>query len=268
MPTKVVAQDAVLGGDQLSGEKLTAENIMKEKPVILDVRPAFEFNLSHVPGAINIQWGDFSSSNSRYRGLLQTDLFALARRLSLIGIDPDVKVVVLGKGSQGSGEEGRVAWTLKILGIHDVYTLLNTSYRALNVTKENLPPENKPYWKPQVHESLRTSVKEFKNKVEKTDQDTVVLDVRSPQEFNLHNLSQIKSVKVSVINIEWKAFFNEKGFPSQKVESLLANHKITNKTNLLIISDHGVRSGAVTYALNFLGYKKASNFAGGYEQLN
>src|SRR5690349_21817188 len=121
-PTKVVTQEPVMSEGQF------AESLMKDKPVLLDVRPAFEFNLAHVPGAINVRWEDFSQSNPQSRGLLDNDLFSLARRLSLVGIDPDTKVIVLGKGPQGTGEEGRVAWTLKVLGVKDVYTMLHTQY--------------------------------------------------------------------------------------------------------------------------------------------
>ncbi|WP_374073682.1 sulfurtransferase [Bdellovibrio bacteriovorus] len=259
-PTKIVTQEPVIG------ESITAEKLMKDNPVILDARPAFEFNLAHVPGAINVRWEDFSQQNPKSRGLLQTDLFALARRLSLIGVDPQTKVLVLGKGPQGMGEEGRIAWTLKVLGVKEVYTLLHNSYREMNTTKEAPLVQNKAYWKPEVAENLATDLKDFKAMVGKAESALVVIDVRSPQEFALRNLSQVKDVKVPVVNIEWSEFFGEKGLPNKKVERALYEKNISKDTKILILSNHGVRSGAVTYALNFLGYKKASNFAGGYEQ--
>lgn len=259
-PTKIVTQEPVIG------ENITAERLMKDNPVILDARPSFEFNLAHVPGAINVRWEDFSQQNPKSRGLLQPDLFALARRLSLIGVDPQTKVLVLGKGSQGAGEEGRVAWTLKVLGVKEVYTVLHTSYREMNPTKEAPLVQNKPYWKPEVAETLTTDFKDFKNLVSKVDSSVVVIDVRSAQEYALRNLSQIKDVKATVINVNWTDFFGEKGLPDKKIERALYEKNISKDTKILVISNHGVRSGAVTYALNFLGYKKASNFAGGYEQ--
>nr|WP_295900598.1 rhodanese-like domain-containing protein [uncultured Bdellovibrio sp.] len=259
-PTKIVTQEPVIG------ENITAERLMKDNPVILDARPSFEFNLAHVPGAINVRWEDFSQQNPKSRGLLQPDLFALARRLSLIGVDPQTKVLVLGKGPQGAGEEGRVAWTLKVLGVKEVYTVLHTSYREMNPTKEAPLVQNKPYWKPDIAETLTTDFKDFKNLVSKVDNSVVVIDVRSAQEYALRNLSQIKDVKASVINVNWTEFFGEKGLPDKKIERALYEKNISKDTKILVISNHGVRSGAVTYALNFLGYKKASNFAGGYEQ--
>ncbi|NUN07101.1 MAG: ABC transporter ATP-binding protein [Bdellovibrio sp.] len=259
-PTKITVQEPLIG------ETLTAEALMKNQPVILDARPAFEFNLAHAPGAINVRWEDFSQNNPKSRGLLQADLFALARRLSLVGVDPESKVVVLGKGRLGSGEEGRIAWTLKVLGVKEVYTLVHTSYREMNATKEAPLTQNKPYWKPQVAENLSIDFKEFKNFSESEKKLGVIVDVRSAQEFALRNLTQSKGVKAQVLNLPWQDFFDDKGLPNKKIASALAENGITTDTRVIFISNHGVRSGAATYVLQYLGYKKAQNFAGGYEQ--
>lgn len=259
-PTKITVQEPLIS------ETVTAEALMKNQPVILDVRPAFEFNLAHAPGAINVRWEDFSQNNPKSRGLLQTDLFALARRLSLIGVSPETKVLVLGKGRLGSGEEGRIAWTLKVLGVKEVYTLLHTSYREMNTTKEAPLTQNKPYWKPEVAENLSVDFKEFKNLTESETKEAVIVDVRSAQEFALRNLTQSKSVKSPVINVEWKDFFDDRGLPNKKIETVLTSKGISKDTRVVFISNHGVRSGAATYVMQYLGYKKAQNFAGGYEQ--
>ncbi len=275
--TKVTSQEAVIG------ESITAEKLMKQKPVILDVRPSFEFNLAHVPGAINVRWEDFSRPEAKNRGLLQNDLFALARRLSLIGIDPETKVVVLGKGREGNGEEGRVAWTLKVLGVQQVYTLLHTSYRQLNPREIPAPVKNKPYWKPQVDEDLTVHLAEFRayatGKVDKTNfsprygykpieavENLVILDVRSSQEFAQRNLSQFKDVKAKVVSMEWRELFDAANLPSKKAVELLAAKGVLKNNIIFVISNHGVRSGAATYALQYLGFGRVSNFSGGYEQ--
>lgn len=244
---------------------LTAESLLKGQPVILDARPAFEFNLAHVPGAINVRWEDFSQQNPKSRGLLQKDLFALARRLALIGIDPATKVLVLGKGPQGSGEEGRIAWTLKVLGVREVYTLWHTAYREMNTVKEAPMPQNKAYWKPDVVESLYVELQEFKAQTSLKQSGVVILDVRPAEEFALRNFSQIKNVKSAVVNIPWQDFFGDKGLPRKEVEVVLAQKGLTKNSRILVVSNHGVRSGAVTYALTTLGFTGVSNFAGGYE---
>lgn len=297
-PTQVLSQEPIISGT------MTAEKILAEKPVILDVRAPFEFNLSHVPGAINVRWEDFSQQDPPYRGLLQVDLFSVARRLSLIGIAPDSKVVVLGKGRQGLGEEGRVAWTLQVLGVKNVYTLVHTSYRALNSKEASAPVQNKPYWKPSVDESLTLGLEQvqalafqqlpsvkysskarrkslgglpagafdapmpsvFGLKFNEAKEKVILLDVRSAQEFSVRNVSQFNNVKSPVVNIEWREFYDDKGLPGREIEKTLSQKGISKDNIILVISNHGVRSAAVTYALRTLGYVKVANFAGGYEQ--
>ncbi|MNJ94736.1 Thiosulfate sulfurtransferase GlpE [compost metagenome] len=294
-PTKVTEQDAALVE---SGKNIAS--LMKEKPVILDARSSFDFNLNHVPGAINVRWEDFSQQDARARGVLERDLFAVARRLSLVGIDPTTPVLVLGKGSLGGGEEGRVAWTLKVLGIENVTTANINTLRGQNPREEPLV-QNKPYWMPQVDESLWVDMKVFKdlvrNKliprslpsrakgatakattaagktimglpVEELMPRVVVLDVRGVQEFYIENLTQKKDVSVSVSQVDWTEFFNASGMPNKAILAKLEEKGITKDSYIFVISKHGVRSGAVTYALRELGWEHVTNVAGGYEQWN
>lgn len=242
----------------------SVKNLLKAEAVILDARPAFEFNLSHAPNSVNVRWEDFSQANPMSRGVLEPDHFALARRLALIGVSPETRVIVLGKGKQGAGEEGRIAWTLKVLGVQEVFTLVHTSFRAQNPRPEQSLVKNKPYWKPPVENSLQLSVKDFKADAVKTH--TFVLDVRSQSEFSHRSLKQNSKFKGKVLHVEWKEFFKDDGLPNKKVIETLAAQGIQPQSRLIVISNHGVRSGAVTYALQYLGFNKVTNFAGGYEQ--
>ena len=259
MPTKVVSQESVQGGDQKS-----LEQFKKNNPVILDVRSPFDFNLMHMPGAINVRWEDFSQNEAHTRGLLQRDLFGIARRLSLIGIALDSKVLVVGKGLRGAGEEGRVAWTLRVLGVKDVMTLNHDHFREANPREANPPVENKAYWKPLVDETLFIEARDFK--ALSTDEKVVILDVRALPEFQQDNVLKKKGIKATVVNIDWKEFFQANGTAKSKLDAVLAAKNIEPDQVILVMSNHGVRSAAVTYALRGAGYKQVRNFAGGLEQ--
>ena len=69
-------------------------SFLKLKPVILDARNPLDFSVSHAPGAISAQWQDFNKVQPGHRGLLQEDELAIARRLSLWGIDPETPVTL------------------------------------------------------------------------------------------------------------------------------------------------------------------------------
>jgi thiosulfate/3-mercaptopyruvate sulfurtransferase len=88
--------------------------------VVIDARPSFVFGFEHIPRAINLQWDDFSQAEPSQKGVLQSDLFSVARRLARLGISPESKVIVVGRGLHGIGEEGRIAWMLAYLGVSRV----------------------------------------------------------------------------------------------------------------------------------------------------
>ena len=258
-PTKMVSQESQ------PKPAIKGAEILQQNPVILDVRPAFDFNLAHTPGAINVRWEDFSQQNPKSRGLPLVDRVSMARRLALVGVDLKTPVVVLGKGSLAQGEEGRVAWTLMLLGVEQVYTLNASLLKDRSVVREAPPVENKPYWFPndKAFEKVMIALNDFKKVV--MDTNVIVLDVRSPEEVRLQSLQQSKKIKASVKALDWKKFFTPQGAANEAILSELQAMGISADSNLIIISNHGVRSGAATYALHRLGWKNVRSFAGGYE---
>lgn len=261
LPTKVTVQEP------LQSATLTAEDLRKTNGVIIDARPAFDFNMAHAPGAINIAWQDFSRPEPQAKGLLQNDTYAIARRLSLVGIDPETSVIVLGKGAAGAGEEGRIAWILKYLGVKSVYTLNVSAFRELNNNPNKQAPlvKNKPYWKPVLDENILVDTKIFKEKVAG---DVFVIDVRSANEYALPQTVRGKWKTQKVYNIPWTEFFKKDGLVQASVQKKLDESGIKKTDEVILISNQGVRSGAVSFALKQLGYVKPMNFAGGYNQIN
>jgi thiosulfate/3-mercaptopyruvate sulfurtransferase len=94
----------------------------------------------------------------------------------------------------------------------------------------------------------------------------VILDVRASAEYGINNLTKYKNVKAPVVQLEWKEFFNEDNSVKKDIEKKLESKGITKDKIVMVISNHGVRSGAVTYALRESGFRQSVNFAGGYEQ--
>ncbi len=278
-PTKVYSDSPALSRKQGQQEKL------REGVVILDVRPPFEFNMSHVPGAINVAWEDFSRRRPEARGLIDKDLHSITRRLALIGIDPSVPVLILGRGKNGRGEEGRVAWTLESLGIENIELATSEAFREKK--DENLPVANKGFWDAKVQTSLEVTWKELRKKIERTSapaskakkkalsqillpvktEDFVVIDVRSLEEHSIDNLSKRSPRTFKFKNIDWRTFYTDEMDPNPVIMKTLNEAGVNQTTEIYLISNHGVRSGAVAWALQRLGYKRARNFAGGYEQI-
>lgn len=250
-----------------------------EETVILDARPAFDYTTAHIPRSIPIQWSDFSERENAQRGVLQNDLFAIARRLARIGIQPTTKVVVVGQGLQGEGEEGRIAWMLAYLGIKDVRFADIKSFKGNLTTIAPDASKNAPIWKPELEESLNVTRAEVQYVI--NNQGTVkpvafgqggqptlyrIIDVRSSKEYmGKAGLGPVPNIEA--INIPWKEFFTPLMRPNQDIATQLQSVGILPEHRIIVLEEDGVSSAAVTMALRALGYKNAGNYAGGWVDL-
>ncbi len=278
-PTKVTNQGQVA----VEGSENPFQGFLKLKPVILDARTPLDFSVSHAPGAVLVQWPDFSQLKPGFRGFLQDDFISLARRLSLWGVDSETPVLVVGSAQQGQGEEGRIAWMLKYLGVKNVQFASWTVVRA-TIPRAETGPENKPAWKPSLQPQFLATPEEFK---------AAALDRKAPPSRARLKSLQMNSVRAGALGAEnlildvreaatdfsglekatgllkkisWKRFLNPKGLPDNSIEAELKKENITKNQTIFVISENGVSSAAVTLILREWGYS-AKNFAGGYEYL-
>lgn len=236
-----------------SEEKL--RTFLGRKPVVLDARKALDFSVSHPPGAVNVDWRDFSKAGS---GWLLDDDFSIARRLSLWGIDPETPVLVIGNAQEGQGEEGRLAWMLKYLGVKDVQ-IADWKVLRSTIPRQESPVKNKIIWKPKPNDDYVATREDLKP--DSIGHEGVILDVTGVAEN-----SQIFTPPIVVKKIFWKDFITERGLPDQNARLKLDENKITKEKYVYVVSENGLTSGLVTYILREWGYR-AKNFAGGYEDL-
>ena len=242
---------------------------INDKTVILDAREPFEFAIAHLPRSVNLQWQDFSDVRGPLPGRLKSDVKESARRLSLLGVSPESQVVVVGNGVAGNGQEGRLAWTLLYLGLENVQT---AQIDSLDLSYTNLvepPRENAKPWEPKVVSSLVASRNEvIKIATAKFDGKSFIIDVRSRAEYFSKNRDlQYEAPDLRALHIEWKEFYNSQGRPNLAIQQQLMAVGVQKDSRIIVISNNGLRSGAVAYALLAQGYQNVSNFAGGYSEL-
>lgn len=249
----------------------TSALVITEQTVIVDARPSFEYAISHLNGAINLRPEEFNQQEQAFRGVLDIDKFFHARKLARLGIGPDTPVIVVGRGLRGSGEEGRVAWTLKVLGLKNV-NFSSLDFFSLPLTTAEAPPRPAaPMWKPEVNESLMVEKADFLRAARAPStapSSPLVIDVRSSEEYLGKNKVFKRSVpELAAMNIPWIEFFDNQGLVNSSMEERLNAVGISKTRIIYVISNMGTESAAVTLALRHLGYSKAANFAGGYQEL-
>jgi thiosulfate/3-mercaptopyruvate sulfurtransferase len=280
-PTKVFSE--TLPPDKLFGSsEESLKKFLSQKPVVLDAREPLDFSVSHPPGAISVQWREFSQTGGAERGWLLEDDFAAARRLSLWGIDPETPVLVVGYGPKGHGEEGRIAWMLKYLGVKDVQ-MADWKVVRSTIPREEGSPQNKPIWKPKVKDDYVGTWKEFQEDIlhgpppisgarMKALQMNAASSTAIGPEYVLLDVTDkadhgVVFPPITLIKrIFWKDFITEQGLPDQHARKYLEDNHITKNKVIYVISENGLSSSTVTFILREWGYM-AKNFAGGYDFL-
>ena len=258
-PTKSFEEEPALKKDLTS---LSAD------VVLIDARPSFQHQLARPSGAIGMSWQDFSQKSEPFLGVLEKDLFFHARRLARMGISPQSSILVLGNGQQGQGEEGRLAWTLKVLGISKVQIGHVNHFRMASSKAEAPPRAAVPIWKPEPTEGLEIGKPEFENLLFQprvAPDSPVLIDVRSVDEY-VGKVGRSLKLDYSAINIPWTEFITSKGEPDPAVVDKLQSLSIGKNRRLIVIDWQGVRSGLATFVLREFGFT-ASNYSGGYDEL-
>jgi thiosulfate/3-mercaptopyruvate sulfurtransferase len=261
-------------------EKINDPVRVTPETVVIDARSAFDYSMAHIPHAINLKWSDFTEPEPTQRGILQKDVFEIARRLARFGVSPDSRVVVVGRGLKGNGEEGRIAWMLAFLGVKNVQFADIDAFRTQLTNAVTSPPTGVPMWKPEPLESLNVSRDELMHVVAhhglekpttfaKGQAPTLyrIIDVRTENEYlGREGLGRVRKFPdIGAINIPWTQFFTDGFRPNPGMRDKLKAVGITPDQRVVVIGNVGVASGAVTMALLALGYPQAGNYAGGWQ---
>ncbi|MCB0356642.1 MAG: hypothetical protein KDD40_06525, partial [Bdellovibrionales bacterium] len=213
----------------------------------------------------------FSIPGALHRGLLTEDLYKEARRLARKGLGINSKVIVVGNGLLGQGEEGRLAWTLLYMGIHNVQFVALNYFKKLPMTAQESPPKaNAKMWKPHLVQTLFATKEEIKIAMTpaRTHKKTYLIDVRSEKEyFHRSTNGDYDYPDLNAIHIPWNKFLTNEGRPNFSILKDLTNFGVQKNDRIITISQQGVRSAAVTAALTSMGYTNVGNFNGGYQLL-
>lgn len=290
-PTQVTESKSV----QVQTQFQEIRTKLNKNTVILDTRDAVDFYVSKVPGSILVEWKDFSVSLENAEGVLDNDPMNITRRLALWGIGPETEVIVLGKVADEPGKQaakfGRVAWMLKEMGVVNVKTFNYEIFKREVFGLNEVPPVNKEIWMPVVDTRSEIKFDEFQRliypfnynfkfyTVTRLDEKAGLrvgrfknskihfVDVRSDKEVQEASLKSLDS-SFPLENIPWERFFTPEGIVNFELKKNLKAKGVEEGDVIIVISNHGVRSGAATYALREMGYTEARNFSGGYNYLS
>jgi thiosulfate/3-mercaptopyruvate sulfurtransferase len=160
---------------------------------------------------------------------------------------------------------------LLYLGFPKVQTAELESLGVRRATSfEEAPTKNAPMWTAHPDRALQVEAKELLLSLKGPRRENFhLIDVRSPKEyFARHGKTDVYVLPdLQALNIEWKEFFTADGRPNRNLRKKLESVQVHPTDRVIVISNHGLRSAAATYALKALGYMNVGNFSGGWDEL-
>lgn len=233
---------------------------LAEETLVIDARSSFSYSMAHLPESINLHWADFVASRGREAWLLGEEPQQLARRLQLKGVHPDRSIVILGDGLQGEGEEAWLAWLLAFLGVEKVQVASINLFQNRLTNQVTEPKMNAEPWKPELQPQMQLNCRKFKELVNESKGSISIIDVRKKSAYFNKPYGQ---QNLNSINIPWRNFFTQEGRVARKMKNELRGLGYQPSQPLVVLADYTLQSGAVSYALTSLGFRKVQNLAPG-----
>jgi thiosulfate/3-mercaptopyruvate sulfurtransferase len=242
----------------------------RRRILVLDARPPGAFDVGHLPGAQDTQWTAFRAEGGD-TGRLPEDLQGLAARFAAQGVDANNRVLVCGAATEGWGEEGRIAWTLRVLG-HKAVALLDGGCQswvkaggAMTTEKAVLPPgvfsasANDDTWAQKADVLAATT--------DDPEKGVQILDTRTAEEYaGATPFGEVRGGHIPTARHLWfEDLMKADGNLKDKAEilNLLRSAGIDEKRVVITYCTGGVRSAFASEVLIMAGVP-AKNYAGSF----
>ena len=227
--------------------------------VVIDARTS-GYESSHIPGAINIKFGDYFTPGA---GLLP--IADLNSKLSAAGLKKNMTFVIYDNTSASFGAAGRIFWMLEYLGCKKVHILDGgwdkwlSDGRPTETTINTLPAAK-------FKGSLKKARIATKDSIQKKlgTKNFAIVDARTDEEYigwQLYGESRGGHIS-GAIQIPYEWFFNSDKtvLNYNDLKNMFESRGITRKKEVSAYCTVGIRSGFVYFLYRLMGYSKASNY--------
>jgi len=234
--------------------------------VVLDARPDKDYKDGHIAGAINVTWQSLCDMSKKtgdpgWGVVLPADQFGA--KVGALGINGD-KTVIVYAAPPGWGEEGCVAWMLKLAGVKNVKLLDGgfKSWQAQNgeVNKEIPQPKAIEFKVAKFDDSLTATTEWIQANTGKAK----IVDSRSVKEYQgATDYSEARGGHLpAAINVPFEGMFNADGTikTAEALKAIFAQAGLTTQDEIVTYCTAGIRSGHMALVLRTLGFEKSRNY--------
>ena len=267
--TKPIAERGYPHPELLAETNWLASRLSDPKIRVVDSRSDKDYTNGHIPGAVHLDGYTFRGLRT---GSEMPEPEAFARLVGAIGIDENTPIVVYDAG--GPPTAGMVAWAFLYYG-HPDSRLLDGGLKKW--TAEGLPlssdtPAHQPRdFTARPVESVYCNLNQAKASVH--DDGVVFWDTRSFGEFDgttkgWNAPPRLGHLPGAVLLDQDELFDANDGTlkPATDLTALLADTGITPETAVVTYCGGGARGGLAAFVLKVLGYDRASNYAGSFNE--
>jgi thiosulfate/3-mercaptopyruvate sulfurtransferase len=249
-----------------------AKQLIEQGATILDSRNVIAWLIEHVPGAVHVNWQQFSQQQPPHKGKLLENPEVLEQKLRAVGVNNAKPVIVIGNADHkcNFGEEGRIVWMLRTLG-HQSAAFVDGGHTALiqagfPITLDLTQPipgdfivKPTPLWSIQRDE-LQVNLSQTAS------QKLIVIDTRSPREFaGATPYGEQRGGHIpGAVHFYFKDLLDAKGYllPRDQIIAKLNSLGINCDTPIATYCTGGVRSAFFVTVLADLGFTNVKNYAG------
>ncbi|MBL4560703.1 MAG: sulfurtransferase [Labilibaculum sp.] len=240
--------------------------IMKDKNTILiSARKPADYKKVHIINAVNIDHKKLYKDVPVKSVLKPTA--DIAKIFGSKGVRESNNIVIY---DNGTGKySGRLYWILKYMGAKNVKILDGhlAAWKAARKPVTRMPTKVKPVtFTATVNKGMNVDLAYVKKA--KANSNTILVDVRSPEEFNGIKESKIRKGTIpGSVNLEFKLMLNSKKMLKSKEElaKIFKSKGITSDKEVILFCETSVRAGIVYLALtSVLDYPKIKVYDGAY----
>jgi len=236
---------------------------------IVDVGRAETYALTHLPGAVHLDYARIVAARPPAGGLLP-EAEQLAEVLGGIGLTPAVHVVAY--DNEGSGKAARLLWTLDAVG-HAHASLLNGGLDAWVAENRAVESGTRPVMATRYPVKINGAVVADKNYIVRRlkDSQTVLLDARSPEEYvgSIRRAARGGHIP-GAVNFNWTDAIDSNRKlrlkPTEQLKQMLAARGITPDKEIVTYCQTHHRSAHTFFVLKYLGYPRIKGYPGSWSE--
>lgn len=236
---------------------------------LLDARPQQDYQLGHLPGAVNLPALETDDLEANRLGFPLPPERA-EQLFRAVGINSNSRVVVY--DDQGNRFAARVFYVLEFFG-HSHVQVLNGGFKKwqneglpLATDSPNIAPGD---FKPQANSAIIATSEWVKAHLK--DPNVKLLDARSAAEFKGERIEGPRGGHIpGAINLEWTRVINSgeiKTFlDAPLLEKLFSDAQVSPSQEVVTYCQMGMRAADLYFALRLLGYERVRLYDGSWQE--